>query len=94
MKTGQDLSKQGVCHAEACYSLCGIQRITRRDMLFVARLCAVFEAHESPGRTVNVGCIPSKAMLNNSHMYHQIKHDTKSRGIDGPSSDGTDPSLD
>jgi dihydrolipoamide dehydrogenase len=34
------------------------------------------------GTCLNVGCIPSKAMLNNSHMYHQIQHDTKNRGID------------
>merc|ERR1712225_28063 len=34
------------------------------------------------GTCLNVGCIPSKAMLNNSHMFHQIKHDTKNRGID------------
>lgn len=33
------------------------------------------------GTCLNVGCIPSKAMLNNSQMYHQIKHDTKNRGI-------------
>jgi dihydrolipoamide dehydrogenase len=32
----------------------------------------------------NVGCIPSKAMLNNSHIYHQTLHDIKKRGIDGP----------
>lgn len=31
---------------------------------------------------MNVGCIPSKALLNNSHLYHQILHDTKGRGID------------
>ena len=31
---------------------------------------------------MNVGCIPSKALLNNSHLYHQILHDTKNRGID------------
>lgn len=36
-----------------------------------------------PGGTcLNVGCIPSKAMLNNSHIYHQITHDVKKRGID------------
>lgn len=35
------------------------------------------------GTCLNVGCIPSKAMLNNSHIYHQTLHDTKSRGIDG-----------
>lgn len=34
------------------------------------------------GTCLNVGCIPSKAMLNNSHIYHQILHDTKNRGID------------
>lgn len=31
---------------------------------------------------MNVGCIPSKSLLNNSHLYHQILHDTKKRGID------------
>jgi dihydrolipoamide dehydrogenase len=31
---------------------------------------------------LNVGCIPSKALLNNSHLYHQILHDTKARGIE------------
>lgn len=31
---------------------------------------------------MNVGCIPSKALLNNSHLYHQIQHDTKARGIE------------
>ncbi len=34
------------------------------------------------GTCLNVGCIPSKALLNNSHLYHQIKSDTKNRGID------------
>lgn len=31
---------------------------------------------------MNVGCIPSKSLLNNSHLYHQILHDTKHRGIE------------
>jgi len=35
------------------------------------------------GTCLNVGCIPSKAMLNNSHIYHQTLHDIKKRGIDG-----------
>jgi dihydrolipoamide dehydrogenase len=35
------------------------------------------------GTCLNVGCIPSKAMLNNSHIYHQTQHDLKNRGIDG-----------
>ncbi|KAI5995935.1 hypothetical protein EDD15DRAFT_2253799 [Pisolithus albus] len=34
------------------------------------------------GTCLNVGCIPSKAMLNNSHLYHQTKHDLQRRGID------------
>ncbi|ANZ75845.1 BA75_01913T0 [Komagataella pastoris] len=33
------------------------------------------------GTCLNVGCIPSKSLLNNSHLYHTIKHDTKERGI-------------
>ncbi|KAF9427928.1 dihydrolipoamide dehydrogenase precursor [Podila epigama] len=31
------------------------------------------------GTCLNVGCIPSKAMLNNSHIYHQTQHDLKTR---------------
>ncbi|CUS25078.1 LAQU0S26e00518g1_1 [Lachancea quebecensis] len=34
------------------------------------------------GTCLNVGCIPSKALLNNSHLYHQMKHEAKQRGID------------
>ncbi|KAG8934605.1 dihydrolipoamide dehydrogenase precursor [Tulasnella sp. 417] len=34
------------------------------------------------GTCLNVGCIPSKAMLNNSHLYHQAQHDFKRRGIE------------
>ncbi|KAL1929887.1 hypothetical protein VTP01DRAFT_1041 [Rhizomucor pusillus] len=34
------------------------------------------------GTCLNVGCIPSKAMLNNSHIYHEVKHGLKSRGIE------------
>ncbi|GBC00243.1 hypothetical protein RclHR1_00380011 [Rhizophagus clarus] len=34
------------------------------------------------GTCLNIGCIPSKALLNNSHIYHQTKHELKNRGID------------
>ena len=34
------------------------------------------------GTCLNVGCIPSKSLLNNSHLYHTIMHDTKNRGIE------------
>jgi dihydrolipoamide dehydrogenase len=34
------------------------------------------------GTCLNVGCIPSKALLNNSHYFHMAKHDFANRGID------------
>ncbi|KAI9798814.1 MAG: D-lactate ferricytochrome c oxidoreductase [Sarcosagium campestre] len=34
------------------------------------------------GTCLNVGCIPSKSLLNNSQLYHTVLHDTKNRGID------------
>ncbi|OWR54739.1 dihydrolipoyl dehydrogenase [Danaus plexippus] len=34
------------------------------------------------GTCLNVGCIPSKALLHNSHLYHMAKHDFKHRGIE------------
>jgi len=34
------------------------------------------------GTCLNVGCIPSKSLLNNTALYHQILHDTKHRGIE------------
>eukprot|EP01084_Bolivina_argentea_P048022 88512_1 len=33
------------------------------------------------GTCLNVGCIPSKALLHNSHLYHQAQHDFANRGI-------------
>ena len=34
------------------------------------------------GTCLNVGCIPSKSLLENSRIYHQINHDVKNRGIE------------
>jgi len=35
------------------------------------------------GTCLNVGCIPSKALLHNSHLYHQAAHgDLKKRGVE------------
>ena len=31
---------------------------------------------------MNVGCIPSKSLLNNSHIFHDTTHSLKKRGID------------
>ncbi|KXS19664.1 dihydrolipoyl dehydrogenase [Gonapodya prolifera JEL478] len=33
------------------------------------------------GTCLNVGCIPSKSLLHNTHLYHQAKHDFAKRGI-------------
>jgi dihydrolipoamide dehydrogenase len=33
------------------------------------------------GTCLNVGCIPSKALLHSSHLYEQAKHDFKKHGI-------------
>jgi dihydrolipoamide dehydrogenase len=35
------------------------------------------------GTCLNVGCIPSKALLNSSHHYHMAKHSFKTHGIMG-----------
>ena len=35
------------------------------------------------GTCLNVGCIPSKALLHNSHLFHMAKHnDMANRGIE------------
>lgn len=34
------------------------------------------------GTCLNVGCIPLKLLLNNTHLFHQITHEAKERGID------------
>lgn len=34
-------------------------------------------------RCLNVGCIPSKALLHSSHFYHEAKHNFKKMGING-----------
>ena len=39
------------------------------------------------GTCLNVGCIPSKSLLNNSHLFHMAQHDLADRGIDGKVND-------
>lgn len=34
------------------------------------------------GTCLNVGCIPSKSLLHNSHLLHMAQHDFKHRGIE------------
>lgn len=44
---------------------------------------ALVEKREALGGTcLNVGCIPSKAMLESSHRYHMVSHDLGGHGID------------
>ncbi|KAJ2658250.1 dihydrolipoamide dehydrogenase precursor [Coemansia sp. RSA 1200] len=44
---------------------------------------ACIEKRDTLGGTcLNVGCIPSKALLNNSHLYHEAKHGLAKRGIE------------
>ncbi|MEE2615333.1 MAG: FAD-dependent oxidoreductase, partial [Verrucomicrobiota bacterium] len=43
---------------------------------------AIIEKKKSLGGTcLNVGCIPSKALLSSSELYHQAKHNFKVHGI-------------
>jgi dihydrolipoamide dehydrogenase len=43
---------------------------------------ALIERYANLGGTcLNVGCIPSKALLNISHKYHELTHDFKAFGI-------------
>ena len=43
---------------------------------------AVIEKYSSLGGTcLNVGCIPSKALLDSSHHYHDVMHNISSHGI-------------
>tara|TARA_B100001093_G_scaffold458608_1_gene471154 strand:- start:54 stop:1454 length:1401 start_codon:yes stop_codon:yes gene_type:complete len=44
---------------------------------------AVIEKYSSLGGTcLNVGCIPSKALLDSSHHYHDVMHNISSHGIE------------
>ena len=44
---------------------------------------ACVESRETLGGTcLNVGCIPSKALLESSHHYHHVQHGLKNHGIE------------
>jgi dihydrolipoamide dehydrogenase len=36
------------------------------------------------GTCLNIGCIPSKALLNISHKFHEASHDFNKYGIEIP----------
>ena len=47
---------------------------------------AVIDEHDRFGGTcLRVGCIPSKALLESSHLYEMAKHEMATHGIDVPS---------
>lgn len=46
------------------------------------RVLCIDERAELGGTCLNVGCIPSKALLHSSHKYHEAKHDFARHGID------------
>ena len=73
IKAGQE----GMKVAEQRFCIDGFdERLMKRKVACIEKRGAL------GGTCLNVGCIPSKSLLNNSHMYHQILHDTKKRGID------------
>jgi dihydrolipoamide dehydrogenase len=45
------------------------------------KVACVEERGTLGGTCLNVGCIPSKALLQNSHLYHMATHDFENRGI-------------
>ena len=43
---------------------------------------AIIEKYDTLGGTcLNVGCIPSKAMINATHLLHKAQHDFKTMGL-------------
>ena len=46
------------------------------------KVCLVEKHSVLGGTCLNVGCIPSKAMLESSHRFHMVSHDLGGHGID------------
>jgi len=42
---------------------------------------ACVEMDRAGGTCLNWGCIPTKALLKNAHLYHQLKHDAETFGL-------------
>lgn len=69
-----------------CFNCMGCNRFSFKVFLFYFLLQTVcIEKRDTLGGTcLNVGCIPSKALLHNSHLYH-LAHSSElnKRGIEG-----------
>ncbi|KAI9925619.1 dihydrolipoamide dehydrogenase precursor [Aspergillus wentii] len=59
-----------------------VSLVTLLPSELVRRAACIEKRGRLGGTCLNVGCIPSKSLLNNSHLYHQVLHDTKKRGIE------------
>ena len=56
--------------------------LNKLNVSFVAQTACVEKNPTLGGTCLNVGCIPSKALLNNSHLYHLASDgDLQKRGI-------------
>ncbi|KAI9432180.1 dihydrolipoyl dehydrogenase [Lactarius indigo] len=69
-------------HQWRSWWLHGCDKVAQLDLKDFSKSTACIEKRRTLGGTyLNVGCIPSKAMLNNSHIHHQPLHNIKKRGI-------------
>ena len=57
----------------------------------LGKTAAVVEEKYWGGVCLNVGCIPSKALLRNAEIAHIITHERKTFGIEGDAHDGLRP---
>ena len=67
-----------ICHFVSYFE------IRNNEFTFIIFQTVCVEKNETLGGTcLNVGCIPSKSLLNNSHLYHMAAgKDLKNRGIE------------
>ena len=62
-----------------CFILAHI--VVSRTTAFVIQTVCIESRGSLGGTCLNVGCIPSKALLHSSHLYEHAKHDFKTHGI-------------
>ena len=66
-----------------CLTLLCLPAVPSYHNLSIEKVTCVEKRGTLGGTCLNVGCIPSKAMLNNTHLYHMALHDFDKRGIEG-----------
>lgn len=66
------------------YTLCTIYSKEFQHMFSCMQTVCVEKNPTLGGTCLNVGCIPSKALLNNSHYYHMAHSgELSARGVEG-----------